>query len=359
MADLVLRNITKRLGNKVVIDDLTMEVGSGELVCLLGESGSGKTTTLRMIGGFIPVDQGQILIGGQDVTSLSPDRRPTSMVFQSYALWPSMNVFMNISYGLRVRRVPKPEIRQRVTEVMRLVGLEEHEKKFPGQLSGGQQQRVALARSLVLRPSVLLLDEPLSNLDAKLRERVREDIREIQQKSGITTVLVTHDQEEALSISDRVAVLVQGKIEQFGKPKSLYRTPTTLNVASFIGTMNFFDGSFSEHVVHIDGQYPVPCHSLLPNSPGMLRLGVRPEDVRLGQNGASGVILRRVQHGHYDEVTVHCNFGPVRAVIPAYQDESTMAPGNMTMVSFERILAYQGGTLLAPADEPAVSDIAR
>lgn len=358
MANLVLRNVTKQLGNKTVIDNLNMEVKSGDLICLLGESGSGKTTTLRMIGGFIPVDEGQILIDGNDVSALPPERRPTGMVFQNYALWPNMTVFMNVSYGLRVRRLPKAQIRDRVLEVLRLVGLEEHERKFPSQLSGGQQQRVALARSLVLRPQVLLLDEPLSNLDAKLRERVREDIREIQQKSGITTVFVTHDQEEALSISDKVAVLVSGKIEQFGDPKSLYRSPATLNVAKFIGTMNFFDGTWIGRELHIEGRFSVPCAQTVAMEPSPFRCAVRPEDVLLGEShGAPGIVERRVQRGHYDEVTVACEFGPVRAFIPSDHDENRLIPGQHTQVQFARVLAYRDGVLQnAVQSSPAISE---
>lgn len=347
MADLVLRNIIKRLGNKTVIDDLSMEVKSGELVCLLGESGSGKTTTLRMIGGFIPVDGGQILIDGRDVSSLPPERRPTGMVFQNYALWPNMNVFANVAYGLKVRRVPKAQIRERVFDILRLVGLLEHERKFPGQLSGGQQQRVALARSLILQPKVLLLDEPLSNLDAKLRERVREEIRAIQQKSGITTVLVTHDQEEALSISDKVAVLVDGRIEQYAAPKALYQSPASIHVATFIGSMNLLRGTVSDGAVHIEAGVSIACRQASECKLGMVHIAIRPEDVILSlEHGTPCRITRRVQRGHYDEVLVKGEFGELKSFIGADVEEAAIQAGGSAKVAFERVLMYYNGLMV-------------
>ena len=212
------------------------------MVCLLGPSGCGKTTTLRMIAGFLEPDGGAVIIDGADVTDLPPERRPTAMVFQNYALWPHMSVFDNIAFGLKLRKMPKPEIAQRVESVLELVGLTHHIRSRPTRISGGEQQRVALARALVQEPKVLLLDEPLSNLDAKLRVRVREDIREIQQRLGITTVFVTHDQDEALSISDRVAVMNGGRIEQYASPVDIYRSPATTFVGGFVGATNTVAG---------------------------------------------------------------------------------------------------------------------
>ena len=193
-AGLLIDHVSKDLGGRTIVADMQLEVRPHELTCLLGPSGCGKTTTLRMIGGFLQPDAGQILIDGVDVSRLAPERRPTAMVFQNYALWPHMTVFKNVAFGLKLRKLPKAEIRERVESVLELVGLTHHTHSYPARISGGEQQRVALARALVLEPKVLLLDEPLSNLDAKLRVRVREDIREIQQRIGITTVFVTHDQ---------------------------------------------------------------------------------------------------------------------------------------------------------------------
>ncbi|HSP71366.1 MAG TPA: ABC transporter ATP-binding protein, partial [Gaiellaceae bacterium] len=233
-AGLLIDRVSKDLGGRRIVDGLELEVRAGELTCLLGPSGCGKTTTLRMIGGFLHPDAGRILIDGEDVGALAPERRPTAMVFQNYALWPHMTVFKNVAFGLRLRKLPKAEIKQRVERMLELVGLTHHMTSYPARISGGEQQRVALARALVLEPKVLLLDEPLSNLDAKLRVRVREDIREIQQRIGITTVFVTHDQDEALSISDRIAVMNEGNVEQYADARSLYREPGTTFVANFV-----------------------------------------------------------------------------------------------------------------------------
>jgi len=353
MAQLRLEGVSKRLGGQVVIDGLDLEVASGALVCLLGASGSGKTTILRMIGGFLPVDGGRIRIDGRDVTDTPPERRPTGMVFQSYALWPNMDVVNNIAYGLRVRRLGREEIRARVAAVLALVDLKGQDRKFPAQLSGGQQQRVALARSLVLDPQVLLLDEPLSNLDAKLRERVREDIRAIQQRSGTTTVFVTHDQEEALSISDRVAILDRGRIEQYETPGVLYRRPASLHVATFIGAMNRFSGHVEGRGLRL-GTALVPCDRPPAVSGGPLDLCVRPEDVILdAPGGVEAALDRRVPRGHYDELVLSCPFGAVRAFVPA--DGTSRPAGARLRIGFARALAYRDGRLVGGADEPAAA----
>lgn len=346
MSGLALVNLGKQLGGKTVIDNLSMEIQSGELVCLLGASGSGKTTTLRMIGGFIPVDQGRILIDGHDVAHLTPDKRPTGMVFQSYALWPNMDVFQNVAYGLRVRRLPRAEIREKVADVLKLVGLEDHVKKFPPQLSGGQQQRVALARSLVLQPKVLLLDEPLSNLDAKLRERVREDIRRIQQMAGITTVFVTHDQEEALSISDRIAVLEAGRIEQYDTPASLYGRPATRFVATFIGAMNLLSGVQDDGRVTVGPGVTVPCRERPAPCTGAVEFGVRPEDIILSDQGVPAVIARKVPRGHYQELVLQTPFGDLRAFVANDPFVATTTLSDSVKVSFARVSVYQEGRLV-------------
>ena len=221
---LELTGVTKDLGGRTIVHRMDLAVAPGELICLLGPSGCGKTTTLRIIGGFLTPDAGRLRIAGNDYTHAPPEKRPTAMVFQNYALWPHMSVFGNIAFGLKIRKMPKSEIRDKVDWALDLVKLTHHRDSPPARISGGEQQRVALARALVLEPQVLLLDEPLSNLDAKLRIQVGEDIREIQQRLGITTVLVTHDQDEALSVADRIAVMNGGRIEHLAAPACCTRT---------------------------------------------------------------------------------------------------------------------------------------
>ena len=241
MADVRLVNVSKRFGAMTAVDQVSLHVPEGGFMTLLGPSGCGKTTTLRMVAGFYPPDEGDIFIGGTRVNDLPPYRRQTAMVFQEYALFPHMTVFENVAYGLRMRGVPAPDIRRRVAGALALVGLSGVDAKFPARLSGGQQQRVALARALIVEPEVLLLDEPLSNLDAKLRVRVRTEIRQLQQQLGKTTIYVTHDQEEALAISDRIAVMEGGRIQQVGTPLEIYHHPANRFVADFVGLANFVD----------------------------------------------------------------------------------------------------------------------
>ncbi len=238
-APVELRSVSKRYGAVTAVDSVSFTIEAGNLVTLLGPSGCGKTTTLRMIAGLEVPSEGTILIGNEDVTRLPPSARDVSMVFQSYALFPHMTVMENVSYGLAGQ--PKAEQREKAEEGLRLVGLEGYEKRLPSELSGGQQQRVACARALVLEPRVLLFDEPLSNLDAKLRRRMRDDIRELQQNLGLTSVYVTHDQEEALAVSDRIIVMNRGAIAQEGAPADLYERPADAFVADFIGGANLVD----------------------------------------------------------------------------------------------------------------------
>ncbi|MGH2436493.1 MAG: ABC transporter ATP-binding protein [bacterium] len=236
-----LRNVTKRFGSAIAVNDVSFDVAQGSFTTLLGPSGCGKTTILRMVAGFYRPDAGDIFLRDVRVTDIPPHRRNTAMVFQEYALFPHMNMAENVGYGLRMRRVPSPEAGPRIAQVLELVGLSGHELKFPHQLSGGQQQRVALARALVVEPEVLLLDEPLSNLDAKLRVRVRTEIRQLQQQLRKTALYVTHDQEEALAISDRIAVMDRGRILQSGTPLEIYHRPANRFVADFVGLANFVD----------------------------------------------------------------------------------------------------------------------
>ena len=240
MSDYVLqlKNINKYFGRNHVIKNVNLNFEKGHFITFLGPSGCGKTTLLRMIAGFYEPDEGEILLNGKNIERVPPYDRNTAMVFQEYALFPHMNVFDNVSYGLRVKKKPKDEIEKRVKQALSLMQLEGMEKRFPNQMSGGQQQRVAVARALVMNPEVLLLDEPLSNLDAKLRENVRVELRQIQQKMGLSTIYVTHDQSEALSMSDAIVVLKDGIVHQVGTPQEIYFEPKTAFVADFIGTTN-------------------------------------------------------------------------------------------------------------------------
>lgn len=242
MTSIRLENVTKIFGRTVAVDHVNLHIREGEFFTIIGPSGCGKTTTLRIIAGFEVPEEGHVYFDDKDVTFVKPYHRNTAMVFQNYALWPHMTVYENIAYGLRLRKVPEEEIRRKIQYYLKLVGMEGLEYRYPLQLSGGQQQRVALIRALVVEPSVLLLDEPLSNLDAKLRLEMREEIRGLQKRLNITTVYVTHDQVEALSMSDRIAVMNKGRIQQVGTPDELYFKPKNLFVASFLGRSNILEG---------------------------------------------------------------------------------------------------------------------
>ncbi len=241
MAYLSLSNITKQFGETVVVDNFNLDIEKGEFVSFLGPSGCGKTTTLRMVAGFELPTTGRITLGGVDITDKAPNQRNVGMIFQAYALFPNMTVAQNIGFGLRLRKMSNEEVRGRVEEMINLINLEKHASKYPYQLSGGQQQRVSLARALAIRPEVLLLDEPLSALDAKIRVSLRAEIRAIQKRLGITAIFVTHDQEEALSISDRIVVMNVGEMEQVGTPFEIYNFPKTQFVANFVGSLNNAD----------------------------------------------------------------------------------------------------------------------
>ncbi len=285
MAQLEIKGLCKSFGAVKAVDNVDLTIEEGEMLCLLGPSGCGKTTLLRILSGFLEPDAGTVRMGGADVTALPPDRRPTSLVFQSYALFPHLNVFENVSFGLRLKKMPSAQITDRVMKALVLVGLEGLDKRAITQLSGGQQQRVALARALVMEPKVLLLDEPLSNLDAKLRVETRQQIRRLQQRLGITAVFVTHDQEEAMSMGDKIAILKNGSLQQIGSPMELYRNPANSFVAGFLGTpaMNFMDAKSEGGVLTVGGV----CVNGLPAVPadGTYTLGIRPEDIVLAPNG--------------------------------------------------------------------------
>lgn len=312
-ATVTLEGLEKRFSrDSLAVDSIDLDIAPGELVTLLGPSGCGKTTTLRMIAGLERATSGRILLDGEDVTRLPAYLRDVTMVFQSYALFPHMNVFENVAYGLRVARKPQQEIREGVETALRMVGLEELIDRQVTALSGGQQQRVALARALAIRPRVLLFDEPLSNLDAKLRRRVREEIRELQQDLGITTVYVTHDQEEALAISDRIVVMHQGRIEQLGEPLDLYTQPQSRFVADFIGSANFLAARYDGQNV-IVGDYSFPHDQELP--PGDYELVVRPEAVEFAEDGLSAEVRSNAYLGPANEYMFATGNGEIFATL--------------------------------------------
>jgi putative spermidine/putrescine transport system ATP-binding protein len=295
MAFLELSNIKKSFGNTQVVHDFTMRIEKGEFVSFLGPSGCGKTTVLRMIAGFESPSSGSIAIAGKDQSALKPNQRNIGMVFQAYALFPNMSVHENVAFGLKVAGAAKPEIDARVKEMLGLIRLEHLADRYPYQMSGGQQQRVALARALAVKPQVLLLDEPLSALDAKIRVSLREEIRAIQQKLGITTVFVTHDQEEALSISDRIVVMNAGRADQIGTPFEIYNRPATRFVASFVGTLNMIEGKVVDpdaSRIAIGDQNVTLKHSVTAFKPGdTVSLALRPEAGSLSENATGDTAL--------------------------------------------------------------------
>ena len=290
--DVRLERVTKDFGETVAVDDLSLDIPEGEFFSMLGPSGCGKTTTLRMIGGFEEPTRGTIYLRGRDVTDLPPYKRDVNTVFQSYALFPHLNVFENVAFGLRRRKVAKDEIEARVKEVMRLVDLVGFERRKPSQMSGGQQQRVALARALVNSPKVLLLDEPLGALDLKLRKQMQLELKRIQSEVGITFIYVTHDQEEAMTMSDRLAVMRLGKIEQIGPPEEVYESPTTEFVAGFLGASNMLEGEMKERAngmatVLLTGGHVVrlPAERAPFQTGTSVKVGVRPEKVHIAPEG--------------------------------------------------------------------------
>ena len=292
-----IRGVTKRFSPTEGVFSIDLDVYEGELVTLLGPSGCGKTTLLRAIGGFHQIDEGEIRLDGTPIQNLPPEKRPTAMVFQSYNLWPHMTIYENMAFGLRLRKQSKQEIAQKVAHMLDVVKMPGCEKKYPAQLSGGQQQRIAIARALLLEPSVLLLDEPFSALDAKIRGQMREELKRIQQSLGITFVFVTHDQEEAMAVSDRIAVMRQGDIEQVGTPASIYDNPENEFVAGFIGQMNLI-----EDAGH--------------------KVAVRPEDVVLtapSEGQDSGEITHIMMLGHYAQILIRTKDLEIRCFLPREQ----------------------------------------
>lgn len=307
-ADVVLTGVSKSFGSVDAVNDVSLHIRAGSFFSLLGPSGCGKSTTLRMIAGFETPDSGSIVIGGEDVTQQSPQRRPTAMVFQNYALFPHMTVAQNVEYGLRVRRVPKTERAERTLSALKRVEMHDMLSSSVTELSGGQQQRVALARAIVIQPAVLLFDEPLSNLDVALREQTRLELKHMQSSLGITSIYVTHDQEEALALSDQMAVMKAGSIVQLGTPEELYGEPGSAFVAKFLGGSNILRG---EHAERLSGQA----------APEELLMALRPESIRFTEHGKFvGRIRERQYLGPISHVWIDWEGIQLRATIDAGND---------------------------------------
>ncbi len=309
---LIIENLTKKFSKNEGVENINLRVKEHELLTLLGPSGCGKTTILRAIGGFNQIDSGRILLDGKEIQDLQPEKRPTGMVFQSYNLWPHMTIYENMAFGMQIRKCPKEQIKKEIQKMLELVRMDGSEKKYPSQLSGGQQQRIAIARALVLKPSLLLLDEPFSALDAKIRGQMREELKRIQREAGLTVMFVTHDQEEAMAISDRIAVMRQGHMEQVGKPEEIYDHPKTRFVAEFIGEMNFIEENGSA-------------------------FAVRPEDVTLqhDQNGKYE-ILQMMSLGHYTQAIVKKSEKEMLKVFLEKDQAKGFETGNRVSCIFDR-----------------------
>ncbi len=329
---IALDGVSKRFGSHTAVDDVTLEIREGEFFSMLGPSGCGKTTSLRMIAGFEEPDSGRVVLQGTEVTSVSANRRAVNMVFQQYALFPHMSIYDNVAFGLKMKRVPSSEHRARVQELLQVVDLEGLENRRPRQLSGGQQQRVALARALVNRPAALLLDEPLGALDVKLRKHMQLELKRIQLELGTTFVYVTHDQEEALAMSDRIAVMNRGKVEQLGTPREIYDHPSTAFVADFIGSLNAIEltidelvGEYSVTRLGEDERVVAPAAGRRPGD--AVRVAVRPEHVHVGTAATgegsrlTGTVAQVVYLGMYTQFHVDTRAG--RIVSHRIADEST------------------------------------
>ncbi|MEW6200189.1 MAG: ABC transporter ATP-binding protein [Planctomycetota bacterium] len=338
MIPISVRNVVKTFGAVRALDDVSLEVERGELFFLLGPSGCGKTTLLRIVAGFYHPERGQVRFGPVDVTRVPPQKRNTGMVFQNYALWPHMTVEANVAFGLKVRRLPRRDRRRRVAETLALVKMEAYARRKPNQLSGGQQQRVALARALVIRPQCLLLDEPLSNLDAKLRLEMRGEIRRLCKEFGLTAIYVTHDQKEALSIADRLAVLLDGRVAQVGSPRELYRRPATAAVADFLGETNFLPATVREAAGDrraVETPIGVLAAASQPDAPraGPCAVSIRPEAIRVSDADGSpdtleGVVREIVYLGDTLQLSLAVGAATLRAVVNETSGQRPFRPGD-------------------------------
>jgi iron(III) transport system ATP-binding protein len=326
MAHLELAALTKRYGGATAVDGVSLSLEKGSLVCLLGPSGCGKTTTLRLIAGFVQPTSGEIRVSGRVISSAGwaepPERRNMSMIFQSYALWPHMTVVENVAYGLTLRRKTHEDIKKRVATVLAMTRLGELAGRYPGELSGGQQQRVSLARALVVEPDILLLDEPLSNLDANLREEMRFEIRRLHDEFRYTTVYVTHDQTEAMTAADIIAVMNEGRVEQAGSPEQIYREPRTQFVARFIGGANIFKGTLRDGVANCDGGLILRCANAIAGQSGEAYVSVRYHDIEIvneepatSGNRVAGTVTRATYLGAHRDYSVTLPSGTIVRVL--------------------------------------------
>jgi spermidine/putrescine transport system ATP-binding protein len=336
--DVRLEKVVKRFDDVAAVDGISLEVPSGSFFALLGPSGCGKTTTLRMIGGFEEPDEGSIYLGDQDVVGLPPYRRDVNTVFQSYALFPHLSVFENVAFGLRRKGVEKGQVKGRVDEMLKLVGLEGTGRRRPRQLSGGQQQRVALARALVNRPQVLLLDEPLGALDLKLRKQMQLELKQIQNDIGLTFVHVTHDQEEAMTMADAIAVMNKGRIEQLGPPTELYEKPASAFVAGFLGVSNLLHGSVTRPSrVRLDTGDEIAAD--VGDHTGRVAIGIRPEKIRLGRpaegdNSLAGTVRETAYVGVATQYVVDTAAGTLIVYVQNDGAAPSLQPGAATTLSW-------------------------
>ena len=346
MSEVRIEHVFKRFGSVTAVNDFDLVVKDGEFVSILGPSGCGKTTTLRMIAGFERATEGEIYIGEQCVSSsikgsfLPPEKRDIGMVFQSYAVWPHMTVADNVGYPLKIQKVEKAERDRRVQEMLELVHLGEYSKRYPNQLSGGQQQRVALARALVAEPGLLLLDEPLSNLDAKLRESMRFEILEIQKKTGITVVYVTHDQGEAMAMSDRVVVMSMGVVQQIGAPHEIYTKPANKMVADFIGLVNFMEGEVKGDRVFLKGTNVSFANT--SKVTGEATIAVRPENITMSLSGGQleGQLTHRFYLGDAVDYRVQVGDHIVRVIVKG-ADLDSIPDGAKVYLDFDRVMVFE------------------
>ena len=349
MAKVTIENLTKSFGSHQVLRSLNVTFQDGEFVTLLGPSGCGKTTTLRLIAGFEQPTSGTIRIGDTLVsdghTLVPPEKRDIGMVFQSYAVWPHMNVFENVAYPLRIKRTAKQEVADRVHRMLSVVHLEQYAERLPSQLSGGQQQRVALARALVAQPKLLLLDEPLSNLDAKLRESMRFEIKELAKSLGITVIYVTHDQSEAMSMSDRILLFNNGEVQQSGTPQEIYNHPVNPFVADFLGKVSFFSGTAEDGRILLP-EWGVRLPDPEPSRRGAVTVGIRPENVRLRPEAGEiqGVIERAYYLGDTTDFRVRVGKAEVRAIMEGGA-HARFAAGDRVGLEVQSLMVFDGENL--------------